>query len=1304
MAEETFTISPTTNDASINSHSGTYATARAAASGTIQDGSLAYAGQYLYAIYTYYIHRAYMSFDTSSIPDDATIDAVELQIFINTKYGSGWSLQLQDGTPTYPHTPVEAGDYDQSNYSGDGGSLAVASMTTGQYNTITLNATGRGWISKTGNTKLCLRSTEDIGDSAPTGNEYCTFGQSNDIPGHRPKLVVTYTNVTYPTVSTDAASSIARTTVTLNGTLDDDGGEACNCCFEWGVNKTYGTTTAVQSKTTGQTFLQALTGMLPNTIYHYRSKSTNTAGTTYGADASFQMLAPQGGGIVSGLVGTLRHIWEPGMYRLEVGIGGYGLAMTTIPTGDAEDGSPEDASDWVEQMIAEAKGKEAQEKVRVWLEAMRQYLRQMYKPWGQKSLSWEQLKSLAEYGPYQDVKDMVAAMTSWKAQMAAAIKGAGGAGAAPVAGIGAWSAIAGRIGGIGGIRHSPTTNELHISRKPYRPLSAGPNAVRLKEVTKSPQYLTYVTDVEFSSTDHDTVAWTSGLVKLSNGYIGPVASGALDLTAAGRYYIYYTVGDNSLNNTVDFDTSLSSTSVLMAICEKVASGGKAKVFAPRSGISGYTTAGDLADHIAASNPHTVTLDQAYTGGQTIDVDTASLAINLSGAHDLNIQDAGTTVHQFDDSGLYNQIVKAASPLLLNVSGTWTADGAQAGKYMWDIQPIHDAGNSTTLTGSWAGLYLIATESTNYIGGTGIVGNNTYGMYYRSNVASSVSGSPETVTFGARGIDGYSEMSGNVTISSGTVSRTSLGIYGYARTQGTINMTGGTCTDGVYGVYGYAKGTQISYTAGTYTANLYGGYFRAAGTTDGTSTAYGIYATATGADTNYAGYFSGAVTVVGTVTATTLTDGTFSVNSGVITGATHTNWDAAHAHVSADGSSHTFLDQSVISGAAPTFTADNFSDGGTNAIVTTTQETNWDNHIADNTQAHSDYIINTDGDTATVVNTNFIFNLTGTGDLVVQDDGTPFFTLSDAGKIDIDAPAGLNKALEFSQTYDQITSGIYGAYFNKNWLSASNPTAAVTQWGYYFGLQLNTDIDGGGGLFRIIYGRGVYAKLSNDLDVISATGAWTIAGAALYGGGYDTGDDASDQNISRIIRGLEFEAFSTPTMNKAGGTLTARADGVYAHAKVDPVITAGTFVGTAYGAYLIAQGTTEGTSTTYGLYAKGYNADTNYAAYFDNGDVYIANDLEVVAVTKLATAGVGTLDGANPTTITIGVTMPNTTYAVLITPIGTVVSSNDDPDIYKVSNKTTTTFDVYAWWENSADGKLDPSTSNTATFNWLVIDY
>jgi len=69
-----------------------------------------------------------------------------------------------------------------------------------------------------------------------------------------------------------------------------------------------------------------------------------------------------------------------------------------------------------------------------------------------------------------------------------------------------------------------------------------------------------------------------------------------------------------------------------------------------------------------------------------------------------------------------------------------------------------------------------------------------------------------------------------------------------------------------------------------------------------------------------------------------------------------------------------LNQSVTSGTAPTFTADNFSDGGGNAIITTTQETNFAaaySHVSNNGSDHS-YIDQdvTSGATPTFTGTNF----------------------------------------------------------------------------------------------------------------------------------------------------------------------------------------------------------------------------------------------------------------------------------------------------------------------------------------------
>ncbi|KKM63373.1 hypothetical protein LCGC14_1512110 [marine sediment metagenome] len=90
-----------------------------------------------------------------------------------------------------------------------------------------------------------------------------------------------------PTVSADPATDVAANSSTLNGTLDADGGEACDCGFEWGETVAYGNTTSTQSKVTGETFSQAISGLTPGTLYHFRAFSTNVSGTSYGDDRTF---------------------------------------------------------------------------------------------------------------------------------------------------------------------------------------------------------------------------------------------------------------------------------------------------------------------------------------------------------------------------------------------------------------------------------------------------------------------------------------------------------------------------------------------------------------------------------------------------------------------------------------------------------------------------------------------------------------------------------------------------------------------------------------------------------------------------------------------------------------------------------------------------------------------------------------------------------------------------------------------------------------------------------------------------------
>jgi len=95
------------------------------------------------------------------------------------------------------------------------------------------------------------------------------------------------TLVAIPTVTTDAATGLAAVSATPNGTLNQDGGEACECGFEWGLDTGYGVITPTEKKTTGEAFSQVIGGLFPNTTYHFRAFATNSVGTSYGDDRSF---------------------------------------------------------------------------------------------------------------------------------------------------------------------------------------------------------------------------------------------------------------------------------------------------------------------------------------------------------------------------------------------------------------------------------------------------------------------------------------------------------------------------------------------------------------------------------------------------------------------------------------------------------------------------------------------------------------------------------------------------------------------------------------------------------------------------------------------------------------------------------------------------------------------------------------------------------------------------------------------------------------------------------------------------------
>ncbi len=96
-----------------------------------------------------------------------------------------------------------------------------------------------------------------------------------------------------PSTNTYQANSVSQTSARLAGGLNPNG-NATTGWFEWGTTTSYGNSTPPQSVGNGTQTISlstVISGLSPQTAYHYRSVGQNVSGTTYGTDQSFTTIA-----------------------------------------------------------------------------------------------------------------------------------------------------------------------------------------------------------------------------------------------------------------------------------------------------------------------------------------------------------------------------------------------------------------------------------------------------------------------------------------------------------------------------------------------------------------------------------------------------------------------------------------------------------------------------------------------------------------------------------------------------------------------------------------------------------------------------------------------------------------------------------------------------------------------------------------------------------------------------------------------------------------------------------------------------
>ena len=107
--------------------------------------------------------------------------------------------------------------------------------------------------------------------------------------GHFREKSVEFTPDPGPTVSTSPATGVTATLATLNGTVNPNGANTM-AYFEWGLTTNYDKSTQPVDQGSFNATLNvtaSLTGLNPNTAYHYSCVASNSAGVIYGEDQTF---------------------------------------------------------------------------------------------------------------------------------------------------------------------------------------------------------------------------------------------------------------------------------------------------------------------------------------------------------------------------------------------------------------------------------------------------------------------------------------------------------------------------------------------------------------------------------------------------------------------------------------------------------------------------------------------------------------------------------------------------------------------------------------------------------------------------------------------------------------------------------------------------------------------------------------------------------------------------------------------------------------------------------------------------------
>ncbi|MFC1711731.1 DUF2341 domain-containing protein [Patescibacteria group bacterium] len=172
-------IYATSDDAYIQGADASYNTAWNTSSQCSTSSNYIELGQYSGAVYQLY--RGYMDFDTSILADHASILDVKLFAYVLFDYSTpDYDVNIYKYNITEPICSNRETNYDASGQILDQIWQNTADISEDSYfsNSTSLNTS---WIDKTGNTNYLLRSSREVAQTVPTGNELLYLASEDNV-------------------------------------------------------------------------------------------------------------------------------------------------------------------------------------------------------------------------------------------------------------------------------------------------------------------------------------------------------------------------------------------------------------------------------------------------------------------------------------------------------------------------------------------------------------------------------------------------------------------------------------------------------------------------------------------------------------------------------------------------------------------------------------------------------------------------------------------------------------------------------------------------------------------------------------------------------------------------------------------------------------------------------------------------------------------------------------------------------------------------------------------------------------------